>query len=64
MWTTTPWTLISNVAVAVNPDVTYAVVDGIVVAEDLVTSVFGEDAKASATISRYRVARPALRATI
>ena len=28
VWTTTPWTLISNVAVAVNPEVTYAVVDG------------------------------------
>ncbi|OFJ52108.1 isoleucine--tRNA ligase [Mycolicibacterium grossiae] len=27
IWTTTPWTLPSNQAVAVNPDVTYAVVD-------------------------------------
>ncbi|MDE3044617.1 MAG: class I tRNA ligase family protein, partial [Acidobacteriota bacterium] len=25
VWTTTPWTLLSNVAVAVNPEVTYAV---------------------------------------
>jgi isoleucyl-tRNA synthetase len=49
VWTTTPWTLISNVAVAVNPDVTYAVVDKMVVAEDLVTSVFGENAKVTAT---------------
>ncbi len=31
VWTTTPWTLLSNVAVAVNPEVTYAVVDGHVV---------------------------------
>ena len=37
VWTTTPWTLLSNVAVAVNPDVTYAVVDGLVVAEELIT---------------------------
>ena len=35
-WTTTPWTLLSNVGVAVNPEVTYAVVDGFVVAEALV----------------------------
>jgi isoleucyl-tRNA synthetase len=26
IWTTTPWTLVSNTAVAVNPDVTYSVV--------------------------------------
>ena len=49
VWTTTPWTLLSNVAVAVNPDVTYAVVDGVVIAQDLVTSVFGEGARASGT---------------
>ena len=36
VWTTTPWTLLSNVAVAVNPEVTYAVVDGTIVAADLV----------------------------
>ena len=44
VWTTTPWTLLSNVAVAVNPEVTYAVVDGVVVAEDLVESVCGDGA--------------------
>ncbi len=49
VWTTTPWTLISNVAVAVNPEVVYGVVDGVVVANDLVASVFGESAKSSAT---------------
>ena len=27
VWTTTPWTLVSNTAVAVNPDVTYLVVE-------------------------------------
>jgi isoleucyl-tRNA synthetase len=50
VWTTTPWTLLSNVAIAVNPDVTYAVVDGRVVAASLVEDVFGEDAVVSATL--------------
>jgi isoleucyl-tRNA synthetase len=49
VWTTTPWTLLSNVAVAVNPAIEYAVVDGVVVAAALVESVFGEGAAASAT---------------
>jgi isoleucyl-tRNA synthetase len=46
VWTTTPWTLPSNTAVAVNPDVTYAVVragaDTLVVAEPLLGAVFGD----------------------
>ena len=46
VWTTTPWTLLSNTGVAVNPDLTYAAVDGIVVAEDLVDQVLGEGAAA------------------
>src|SRR5208337_2756531 len=29
VWTTTPWTLLSNTGVAVNPDLVYAVVDGL-----------------------------------
>ncbi|MFY9782254.1 MAG: isoleucine--tRNA ligase [Acidimicrobiales bacterium] len=49
VWTTTPWTLLSNVAVAVNPEVSYGVVDGVIVAEELATSVFGEGAVVSAT---------------
>ncbi|HSN02234.1 MAG TPA: isoleucine--tRNA ligase [Acidimicrobiales bacterium] len=51
VWTTTPWTLLSNVAVAVNPEITYAIVGGIVVAADLVEAVFGEGAHAEATLS-------------
>ncbi|MDE3008365.1 MAG: isoleucine--tRNA ligase [Acidobacteriota bacterium] len=51
VWTTTPWTLLSNVAVAVNPEVTYAVVNETLVARDLVASVFGEDAVVSATMA-------------
>ncbi|MCU1613560.1 MAG: isoleucyl-tRNA synthetase, partial [Frankiales bacterium] len=52
IWTTTPWTLPSNTAVAVHPDVTYLVVrterDGrertVVVAEPLVDAVLGGSA--------------------
>ena len=48
VWTTTPWTLVSNTAVAVNPDVTYVLVEHndlprpIVVAEPLVEAAVGE----------------------
>ena len=46
VWTTTPWTLVSNTAVAVNPDVTYVVAtDGteqLLLAEPLVGPVLGE----------------------
>jgi isoleucyl-tRNA synthetase len=48
VWTTTPWTLVSNTAVAVGPDVTYCLVDAggelLVVAEPLVGAVLGDDA--------------------
>ena len=48
VWTTTPWTLVSNTAVAVHPDETYVVArkagDGgrVVVAEELMDRVLGE----------------------
>ena len=48
VWTTTPWTLVSNTAVAANPEVTYVVAtspDGterLVVAEPLVEAALGE----------------------
>ena len=46
VWTTTPWTLISNTAVAVHPEVQYDVVrvgdEVLVVAEPLVGKVFGD----------------------
>ena len=56
VWTTTPWTLVSNTAVAVNPKVEYQVVEitldekteRLVVATDL-ASVLGEDRKVIAT---------------
>jgi isoleucyl-tRNA synthetase len=49
VWTTTPWTLVSNTAVAVHPDATYVVAvrspDGnrVVVAEDLADQVLDHD---------------------
>ncbi len=48
VWTTTPWTLVANTAVAVHPDVTYVVArrpgsdDAVVVAEPLFAKVLGE----------------------
>jgi isoleucyl-tRNA synthetase len=49
VWTTTPWTLPGNVAVAVAPGVTYAraQVDGetVILAEPLVEKVLGEEAE-------------------
>jgi isoleucyl-tRNA synthetase len=51
VWTTTPWTLVSNTAVAAHPDVTYVVAtDGneqLVVAEPLLEQVLGEGWKAT-----------------
>jgi isoleucyl-tRNA synthetase len=52
VWTTTPWTLPSNTAVAVHPEVTYVVARRaggdevpVVVAEPLVAAVLGDDAE-------------------
>ena len=50
VWTTTPWTLISNTACAVNPEVTYAVVRAangeiVIVADALREQVVGEDSQ-------------------
>ena len=59
VWTTTPWTLLSNTGVAVNPELTYAVVDGVVVAEDLIASVLGEDKKAAHTMPGAALVDPA-----
>ena len=51
VWTTTPWTLPSNTGVAVNPGLTYAVVDGMVVADELVDQVFGEGTVAAGRVA-------------
>ena len=46
-WTTTPWTLPANVAVAVNPELTYSVVEydhkKLIVAKDLLKKVFTDE---------------------
>ena len=45
VWTTTPWTLVSNAAVAVDPNLTYVRTSkGEVLAEALAARVLGEDA--------------------
>ena len=50
VWTTTPWTLVSNTALAVNPELTYlelrkksAEIGTIIVAESRAAAVLGED---------------------
>jgi isoleucyl-tRNA synthetase len=46
VWTTTPWTLVSNAALAVDPELTYVrTADGYVLAEALVEAVLGADAE-------------------
>src|SRR4051794_12759783 len=49
VWTTTPWTLVSNAAVAVDPELTYVRAsqsdEVLVLAEALVERVLGEDAE-------------------
>ncbi|MGH2793976.1 MAG: isoleucine--tRNA ligase, partial [Actinomycetota bacterium] len=51
VWTTTPWTLLSNAAVAIHPEVRYVAVEHegerLIVAEPLVHRVFGPEAKPS-----------------
>ena len=69
VWTTTPWTLVSNTAVAVRPDATYCVVrsddgDTFIVAEELIGHVFAEspvevlERFSGATLERTRYQRP------
>ena len=48
VWTTTPWTLVSNTAVAVLPDATYAVIERangerLVLATERIAGVFGDE---------------------
>jgi isoleucyl-tRNA synthetase len=67
VWTTTPWTLVSNTAVAVHPDVTYVTAkvgdELLVVAEPLVAKALGEDVEIvdrypGRTLERLRYQRP------
>lgn len=67
VWTTTPWTLVSNTAVAVHPDVDYVVADNgterLVVAQPLFDAVLGEGWTVVATyrgtdMERWQYQRP------
>lgn len=55
IWTTTPWTLPGNVAVAVGPNITYAKVEHagetLILAAELVERVLGEGATAASTLT-------------
>ncbi|MEX0658400.1 MAG: isoleucine--tRNA ligase [Egibacteraceae bacterium] len=57
VWTTTPWTLVSNTAVAIGADIAYVLArrptdDGpLVLAAERVTEVLGEDAEIIRTVS-------------
>lgn len=55
VWTTTPWTLISNIALCVNPEETYVTVKSMgykfILAESLVSSVLGDDVE---VIDKYK----------
>ena len=55
VWTTTPWTLIANVALCVNPNLTYVKVESMgykfILAESLLDKVLGEDVK---IIEKYK----------
>ncbi|PZS12435.1 MAG: isoleucine--tRNA ligase, partial [Pseudonocardiales bacterium] len=61
VWTTTPWTLVSNTAVAVNPDVSYVVARSaagtFVVAEPLLAKSLGEHTEVLATYSGRELER-------
>ena len=66
VWTTTPWTLVSNAAVAVDPDLTYVrtTATALVLAEALVERVLGEDAEVARPLPRRRHARRRVRAAV
>ena len=61
VWTTTPWTLVSNTAVAVRPDVTYVLAtDGaetLVVAEALLGAALGEGWTVQETVTGAEMER-------
>ena len=50
-WTTTPWTLLSNTGLAVNPGLEYALVGDDLVAADLVEAVYGEGTAAGPRVA-------------
>src|SRR5690606_6653809 len=67
IWTTTPWTLVSNTAIAVHPEVTYVAArpegsdEVLVVAEPLLDQVLGEGAERLASYRGAELERTAYR---
>ncbi|CAN5181406.1 isoleucine--tRNA ligase [soil metagenome] len=61
IWTTTPWTLVSNTAVAVHPEVNYVVArtesGAFVVAEPLLERVLGSEARVLGTVTGAELER-------
>ncbi|MEY3496285.1 MAG: hypothetical protein RJA80_507, partial [Actinomycetota bacterium] len=57
VWTTTPWTVISNTAAAVGPDIDYVVVEvedeHLIIAKELI-SILGEDLKVKEQLKTYQ----------
>ncbi len=57
VWTTTPWTLVSNVGVAAHPDEQYVEVsyrnERLILAEARLQAVFGEEADACEVLDRF-----------
>ncbi len=61
VWTTTPWTIPANIAVAVDRDIEYALVEGKTgdhfwLAKDRVESLFGKDVKIVKTVTGSELA--------
>ncbi len=60
VWTTTPWTLISNVAAAISPEIEYVEVESagqrLIMAGQLVEKVLGEDARVVRSIPAAELA--------
>ncbi len=50
IWTTTPWTIPANIAVAVDSKINYSLVENCWIATDAVTRVFGEKAVIAKTV--------------
>ena len=58
VWTTTPWTLVSNAAAAAHPDIEYATVavddEKLIMARELTSKVLGEDVGEILSVSKGR----------
>lgn len=55
IWTTTPWTLPSNVAIALNPEATYVVTkEGYIVAKDLVGSLVEKEVTSGEILKSFK----------